>query len=169
VDREEEGAVESLIQRLIDWLNALPFQASVRYTEWVVPAAQTVHILAVSLVITGALVLALRGLGLAGREWGLARWHVRLRRSTLLSLWLLLVTGAVLVLAEPERALPNGLFRIKLLLVLVTLLLAHGLGRALAREAPGHQAGVGARLLALVVLAGWVAVAIAGRWIAYAG
>lgn len=164
-----EGALDELLQPLIDWLNAQPIQQTVRDTSWVIPAVQTIHILAVAIVLTGALVIALRGLEITGKAWSLARWHARFRGSVVLALWVLLASGLVMILAEPERELLNWIFRAKMLLVIATLVLAGLLGRGLRKAKADRPAGAGVRVLAVVVLLAWIGVATAGRWIAYAG
>ncbi|BAK65659.1 conserved hypothetical membrane protein [Sphingobium sp. SYK-6] len=161
--------MDAWLQPLIDWLNGLPLQAAIRETSWALPLIQTVHILAVAIVLTASLIIALRGIGLVGRDWSLARWQARFGTSAALALWTLLGTGLLMILAEPERELLNWLFRAKMLLVIVTLILAHALARALRATRTDRQAGPGVRLLAVVVFAAWIAVAMAGRWIAYVG
>lgn len=162
--------MDETVQSLVDWIQAQPIQQTFASTSWVVPTAQTVHIIMVAIVITGALVLALRGLELAGREWSFARWHNRFHRSTVAALWLLLASGIVMTIAEPERELMNTIFRLKMLTVIVTIVIAHFIGRGLRAAGPPHRpAGIGVRILAVIVLLLWIGVAAAGRWIAYAG
>jgi hypothetical protein len=157
------------LQPKIDWLNAQPFQQTIRYTEWIVPTMQTIHIIAVAFVMTAALIVALRGVELVGTDWSLARWHARFRASTILALWVLLGTGAVLTLAEPERELLNWIFRTKMVMVVITLILAHYLSRRLREARADRPAPGSVRLFAVIVLLCWVGIACAGRWIAYAG
>ncbi|MBN8830388.1 MAG: hypothetical protein J0G94_07100 [Sphingomonadales bacterium] len=161
--------MDEFLQGWIDWLNAQPFQQTIRYTEWVVPTVQTIHIVAVAVVITAALVIALRGVELTGREWSLARWHQRFRSGTIAALWVLLATGLVMTLAEPERELLNWIFRAKMVMVIVTLIIAHFLSRRLEQAKPDRPAGGDVRAAAFLVLLCWIGIATAGRWIAYAG
>lgn len=160
---------EDFLQPVIDWINAQPIQQWAAGTSWVVPGVQTVHIIAVAIVITGALVLALRGIGLTGMYWSMARWQARFRGATIAALWVLLATGIVMIIAEPERELLNWIFRTKMLLVIVTIIIMHLLGRRLRGAGADRPASTGARLTAIIVFLLWVLVATAGRWIAYAG
>lgn len=158
-----------MLQPLIDWIHAQPIQQTLAGTFWVVPATQTVHIICVAIVMTGALIIALRGLGLAGKEWSLARWERRFHRSTVVALWTLLATGIVMTIAEPERELLNIIFRAKMLAVIITIIVTHFMGRSLRAAGADQPAGMGVRMTAVVVLISWMGIAAAGRWIAYAG
>ena len=50
------------------WLAATPLSQSIQSTEWVIPAVQTVHILAVAAVMSSALMLDLRLMGFGSRD-----------------------------------------------------------------------------------------------------
>jgi hypothetical protein len=161
--------VDEWLYGIVNWIDGLPIHATVREAGWVVPTVQSVHIAAVAIVFTSALVLALRGMELVGRHWSLARWSRYFHGSTMAALWVLLGTGLIMILAEPERELMNWIFRTKMLLVIVTLLIAHVMGRQIRRGAVNRTAGGGVRITAIFVLLLWTGVAMAGRWIAYAG
>ncbi|HWJ68473.1 MAG TPA: DUF6644 family protein [Sphingobium sp.] len=162
--------MDDWLQGIVDWIDGLTIHAAVQDAGWVVPAVQSVHIAAVAVVLTGALILALRGMELVGRHWSLTRWSRYFHGSTIAALWVLLATGLLMILAEPERELMNWIFRAKMLTVIVTLLIAQTMSRRLRRG--GHSpvpVGGGVRLTAILILLLWTGVATAGRWIAYAG
>ena len=161
--------MDEWLQSVVNWLDTLPIHAAVRDAGWVVPAVQSVHIACVAIVFTGALIIALRGMELVGRHWSLPRWSRYFHGSTMAALWVLLGTGLVMILAEPERELMNWIFRTKMLLVVITLVIAGALGRRLRSGNKNRPAAGGARLVAILVLLLWTGVAVAGRWIAYAG
>ena len=64
--RETLAAVSS-------WLELTPFRQRLQTIEWVVPAVQTVHILAIAAVMGSMLLFNLRLLGLSGTDVPLAR------------------------------------------------------------------------------------------------
>lgn len=161
--------MDEWLKGVVDWLISLPIHQQVADREWIVPAVQTIHIICVAIVMSSALIIALRGVGLTGTHWSLARWHQRFRGSTMLALLGLLATGCVMILAEPERELMNWIFRAKMVLVIVTILIWRVLGGRLAQARADRPATGGTRLLAFVVLFAWIGAAAAGRWIAYAG
>jgi hypothetical protein len=159
---------------LADWLvqtieaiQALPAHNVAREQLWVVPTFQTIHILAVGLVFSASLIVALRALDIAGTYWTLARWHRRFSLGTGLALVALLVSGGILVLAEPERELLNSLFQIKIPLVVATTLLSYGVARQFGTG--DRRITMGVRLGAILIFLLWAVIIGLGRWIAYAG
>ncbi len=161
---------------MADWLvqvterlNALPVHETVRDLLWVVPTFQTIHILAVGIVFSASLLVALRALGIAGTFWSLARWHRRFSLWTAFGLLALLLSGSVLVLAEPERELLNSLFQIKMPLVVATALLSYGVARQFRFIPEGKPASFLVKLGAVLIFVLWGVIMGLGRWIAYAG
>jgi hypothetical protein len=165
------------------WLQQTPFSQVLQNVEWIVPALQTVHILCIGAVISAALALALRQFGLLAVEQPLTRVAAQFLRVIWLALPVLLVTGSLLIAAEPRRSLASPAFQLKmaLLVCVASLLLLYQsrIGR-LARSDTGaatHAAGAAAtmaafrpgKVITLVALLLWVGIIFAGRWIAYAG
>ena len=73
-----------------------------------------------------------------------------------------------MITAEPDRALPNPAFQLKMaLLVLAAALTWASARRAAAPAAAGAAAGPGLRVATAAALGLWIAVLVAGRWIAY--
>jgi hypothetical protein len=82
------------------------------------------------------------------------------------ALAVLLATGLVMIIGEPERTLTNVPFWIKMALVVTGVLASIGLRKPLLT--PLDRSGTGpARSLAWIMLSLWVAVIFCGRWIAY--
>ena len=160
-----------LLQPFCTWLAATSVSRTIQSIEWIIPAVQTLHILAVAAVVTSALMIDLRLLGIDRQEQTLA---VIARRLLPLIWWplpVLAVTGAVLIVAEPARSLQNPVFFLKMGL----LILAAGV--TLAGQIPmrvdaafwevSRGRRLAAKLIALASLPLWVAIIFAGRWIAY--
>jgi len=166
------------------WLQQSPFSQVLQNVEWIVPAVQTVHILCIGAVISAALALALRQFGLLAADQPLTRVAAQFLRVIWLALPVLLVTGSLLIAAEPRRSLASPAFQLKmaLLVCVVSLLLLYQrrigrLARSNAGGAGTGAAGAGAaaatafrpgNVITLVALLLWVGIIFAGRWIAYA-
>jgi Family of unknown function (DUF6644) len=154
------------------WLQQTRFSQVLQNVGWIVPALQTVHILCIGAVISAALALALRQFGLLAAEQPLTRVAAQFLRVIWLALPLLLVTGALLIAAEPRRSLASPAFQLKMtLLVCVAslLLLYQGRIRRLARSSTGAATSCRpGKAITLVALLLWVGIIFAGRWIAYA-
>ena len=150
-------------------LSETALSQAIQTTEWVIPAIQTIHIVAVAVVIPSILVVDLRLIGF-GRQ-SIASVAHRYLPPVWLALPVLLVTGVTLIIAEPSRALQNWVFFLKMALLLlaagITLLCQIPLRRDAGYwDAPGSRRRL-ARLVGLLSLPLWVAILFAGRWIAY--
>ncbi len=153
------------------WLAATGPSLLIQNTAWAVPAVQTVHILALSVVLASMAMLDLRMLGLAGRRHSVDDMASRFIPALWIALVALLATGLVLIVGEPERALMNPAFRWKMALLAAAIPVTAGVQQLLNRE-PGFwettsQRRTAARVVAVVSLSLWLAIAVLGRWIAY--
>lgn len=153
------------IQLTAEYLEATAPSAFLRGQFWFVPALQSVHILAVCLVLTGLAAVMVRAWALGGRTWTLPQWTAQVTPFLVFGLAALLGTGVLQVLAEPTRELPNAVFQFKLALLAVTLPFAVRLVRMAGDEQPREGA---VRLLSAAVLLALIVLIVAGRWIAYA-
>ncbi|MGB8841225.1 MAG: DUF6644 family protein [Aliidongia sp.] len=152
------------------WLQNTPFSQTIAATAWLIPLLQTIHILAIASVISSAFLLHLRLAGLTRGEEGAEAMAHRFLPFIWGALPVLLVTGAVLIAAEPARSLENPSFALKMLLLLGAIGVTVFYQRGLAR--PGYwrvtaPRRAAARLIAFMSLALWTGIVVAGRWIAY--
>ena len=137
---------------------------------WFVPVLQTIHILAVCLLLTGFVLLALRAWGLAGKDWSWPQWSRLLKPLIVGGFAALLGTGLLQVMAEPTRELPNWIFQLKMTLIVIGIPLAAMLLKGFSAGEPRTGAASTAsrvRLLSAVVAPATLVIIIAGRWIAY--
>ena len=155
------------MERLSAWLDGASLhEAALNQSGWLVPGTQTVHILAIAALFGSGLVIALRLAGFAGTEWSPARWSKRLSGWIAGALLVLLFTGSILVLVEPERALLNFNFQLKMGLVAVAALLSWLLARRMRKLEHKPVLGIDVAL-AFLLLALWLTIIAAGRWIGY--
>lgn len=79
------------------------------------------------------------------------------------------VSGTLLLIAYPTKALTNPLFYVKLCLIALGVSLVYVIGRTVLRADDGEQRSLGrnARMLAIASIATWVALILAGRFLAY--
>jgi hypothetical protein len=146
------------------WLNIL-----VATHSWIVPTLQTIHILSVAVVLSGVALINLRIVGIVERGQPIAAVLDRFLWPVTLAVAVLAVTGILLIAGEPTRAIFRTIFWVKMALILLALALTWShrpaftlpAGGAIAAAAPGRK------LLAIVALLLWLAVIVAGRWIAY--
>lgn len=151
---------------LTEWIYGTPLSAAIRDKSWVVPVVQSIHIIAIAVVVGCALVTELRIAGVVAPDESMKVVAQRYLPWMWRSLAVLLATGLVMIIGEPERTLTNVSFWIKMALVSTGVLASLGLRKPLLR--PSQPTGnAPAKVLAWALLALWVAVIFCGRWIAY--
>jgi hypothetical protein len=163
--------MRDLLDQGCAWLQNTPFSLTIETVPWIIPALQTIHILAIALVISSVFLLHLRLLGITGGE----QLPSAVARRFLPFIWwplpVLLVTGGLLISAEPARSLENPSFAIKMILLTFALAVTALYQRKLTANADYWEA-TAARRLAAKAIAGsslllWTGIVLAGRWIAY--
>ncbi|GHC98400.1 DUF6644 family protein [Novosphingobium pokkalii] len=151
------------IQTFGDWLYATPISTTFRETTWIIPTVQSLHILAIAVVVGSALVSELRLAGVLATDESPARVVRRYLPWIWSALVVLLASGMLLIVAEPARTLGNTVFWAKMALVLLAFLATLLLRRPLLRD----EARPAAKTVAWLLLVVWIAVIFCGRFIAY--
>ncbi|MGZ3363954.1 MAG: DUF6644 family protein [Caulobacteraceae bacterium] len=146
----------------LDAVGRTPLSQLMQDVRWLIPLIQSTHILALSLVFVSATVVDLRILGVAGRGQPLTSLTSRFLPWVGWGVLLLLVTGLLLMMAEPRRAILNPLFQIKM----AALVVAGGMTWFIAAKAPAGDRSI-AKSLAVSSLVLWLVIIALGRWIAY--
>lgn len=146
---------------MLEWFARIELSSlsvAVREVWWVFPLVLVIHSLSMAMMAGFGVVIATRATGMVA---SLAT--TTLRRFEPLFLAGLLaasVSGMVLLLGYPAKALTNPLFYLKLVILALSTWLT------LQLSANRWSAHMQTRL-ALLSLAGWIAVIFAGRFLAY--
>jgi hypothetical protein len=160
-----------LLDHLSVWLSETSLSVTLQSTGWLVPAIQSVHILSIAALIGAALALTLHVLGAGGRDLAPGDAAARFLPVIWWALPILLVSGVLLIVAEPARSLKNPMFGLKMALLLGATVLTLGYQLALRRDPTFWSASRARtwlrRSLALLSLLLWTGVILSGRWIAY--
>ena len=147
-----------------------PLSQMMQNASWTISLVQSAHIMALAVVFTSAAAVDLRLLGVMGRDQPLQRTTERFLPAVGWGVLALAVTGLLLMIAEPKRAILNPYFQIKMAALAAVLCLTWALGAAVARHPERwtmpQRRGL-SRLTAAVSLALWALIITAGRWIAY--
>jgi len=157
------------VEAFAQWLEATPVSLSMQqHQAWFIPAVQTLHIIAIALAVGSVLLVCLRLFGLAAADQSLHQTHARYGSWINSSLWLLLASGALLIVAEPVRELVTFSFWLKMMLVVCVVSLLAAFGRYVRKAAAVDQAITPAtRCLAALTLLLLMAIIVLGRLIAY--
>ena len=152
-------------------LSETALSQAIQATEWVIPAVQTVHIVAVASVITSILMVDLRLMGFAARNQPIAAVANRYLPPVWYALPVLLATGTTLIIAEPSRSLQNWVFILKMSLLLLAAGVTLACQLPLRKDAGYWDESESRRrkvkLIGFLSLPLWIAILFAGRWIAY--
>jgi len=163
--------MEHAIAAFCDWLSATPISLVIQSVSWIIPAVQSIHIMAVTIVVGAVLMVDMKLLGVVGRGTAISDGTRRFLPWIWVALVVLLITGTILTAAEPRRELINNVFRLKMALVLAACAVTGAFQLTVSRNAeawgdrPSNQWS--ARLVAIISLALWIAIIMCGRWIAY--
>jgi hypothetical protein len=154
---------------LAQWFASLPLSVAMRRIGWVFPLLQTVHILAIGMMLSSVVMISLRLWGVSRTQTIAARGH-RYLPWIWTSLVVLTVTGIVLAIGNP-RSLRDPALQVKLWMMVpaiaATLILAVAMrGEALWEKNTRARGMAGLAATATLLL--WLGVTLAGRgrWMA---
>jgi putative copper export protein len=154
-----------------NWLAQTRISLAIQTHFWVIPTVQSIHIVAIGIVLSSVFMIDLRVWGWAGTDQTLGQMTRRFAPWLWGALGVLLVTGVVMVVGEPVRELLSLSFWLKMSLILVGSALAAGFQLTLGRsEREWDESSVSSwttRVLATVTFLVWCSVVVLGRLIAY--
>jgi hypothetical protein len=148
---------------MLEALEAFGPAAFFRTSVYLYPLVNLIHVLAIGALVTTAVLMDLRVLGL-GRGIALETVIRYLRPVAVGGLAVAVLSGATLFSVQPVDYFANDAFRLKMLLLAVAI--ANGAAFTSFRV---HRAAerLGARLMAVASIALWLSVASAGRMIGF--
>jgi uncharacterized membrane protein len=158
------------VEEFANNLYSTPISTAFREITWVVPFVQSVHILAITVVIGASIVMDLRLAGILATDESPRTVIKRHLPWLWTALVVLLCSGTVLIVAEPYRVMTNLVFWVKMGLVLLglvlTLLFRYPALHPEYRIEHARLAGL-LKPTAWLSLVIWIVVVFCGRWIAY--
>jgi hypothetical protein len=157
-------------QPIINSIYESGVSTAIRDTFWVIPFIQSIHILAIATLVGSALVVDLRLAGVLALDETPGLVATRYMKWLWAALIVLLATGMVMLVGEPDRVLANQIFWLKMALVLTATVMTVLFRLPLLREGFSLEHAYWARAtkpLAWLSLLIWIGVIFCGRWIAY--
>jgi len=141
------------------------------HEAWMVPAIQSLHITGIAIAVGSALMLSLRLLGWIGTDQTLLENQRRFGPWLTGALYLLLASGALLVVAEPVRELVTFSFWLKMACVVVMVVIFASFQAAVRRHGQRWEQALAwrpaVRIAAFLTLVLWACIIVLGRLIAY--
>ena len=160
-----------VLKSFTDWVDTTPLSLELKALGWLVPASQSLHILAVGVVLAAFLMLTMRTAGLTARGVGISLVTARFLPWVWAAIGVLALTGILQMIAEPGRALPNPFFQAKMVFLAIVVVLLARFQRSVRRD-PAMWDGLSVfprrvRAVFIVIVALTVLIVFCGRWIAY--
>jgi putative copper export protein len=146
------------------WLSQTQASLTIQTHLWIIPLIQSIHIVAIGIVVAAVFMVDLRILGLAGRDQTLRQTARRFAPWLWSALVVLLITGILMVVGEPVRELMSFSFWLKMSLLVVGIAFAVVFQIQLKRDLKESPT---TKSLAIVTLLVWCSIIILGRLIAY--
>ena len=155
----------------LNWLHDTGIGAAIRENSWLFPTIESVHVLAITLVVGTISIVDLRLLGLTSKN----RTISTLTKEVLLITWIAFafaaVSGFLLFVSNAVAYSHNSYLQAKLILLLLAfcnVLTFHFiLGRNLEHWDEASRAPPLARLSGAASIGLWIGVILCGRWIGF--
>ncbi len=161
-----------ILSDLLTHLEASSYATAIRESTWLFPTIETIHVLAITLVVGTIMIVDLRLINVASR----GRPVSQLMRETLPWTWLTFVlaviTGGSLFISAATKYSHCWQFDCKILMLLfagINMAVFHlGSYRSVGLWDRDAMTPTGARIAGGVSLAIWVTVVTLGRWVGFA-
>jgi len=153
------------------WISDTSLSLAIRETFWLIPMIQIVHIVAIAMIVTAAVMITARIAGLASRTQTMREIAQRFLPWLWTGLVILAPTGIVLIIAEPQRTLGNPTFWWKMAMLALAVAITASFQVSQRRDAAawedrGPKAGA-RRIFAVSSVLLWLGIVATGRLIAY--
>jgi len=158
---------------ICEWLQALPWASGIKESSWQFPVIESIHSLAISVMIWPAALVDLRLLGLTMRGRKVSAVTGQFLPWVWIGFTVMIMSGTLLFAAEAVKCYKSPFFRIKLILIAVAGLNAllfhktvfgeHAASWDTDWRLPGRARFAGACSLLV-----WIGVIAMGRGLAYA-
>lgn len=176
-----DGSLTSTLRRyktvdiapFLIWLHDSPFGTTIRENSVLFPWIESVHVLALTLVVGSIVIVDLRLLGIASRNRSIMSVTGEVLPFTWTAFVFAVLTGSALFASHAVGYAHNLQFRIKLALLLlagINMLTFHlgFFGRGSGRWSDSSMTPWPGKVAGTISLLLWIGVVAAGRWIGFA-
>jgi hypothetical protein len=157
------------ILQLFRWLSHTPLSVFLRHSTWGFAIIETVHLLGLAAFGGAILIVDLRLLGIGLRRQPISRIARELSPVLVGSLGVMLISGLLLVMTGPMKYYHSPSFRWKMLFLLLAVAFYFTLHRRVIKSDADVDPPGWSRAAAVVSMALWLGVGLAGRAIGFLG
>lgn len=155
-----------------EWLQALPWASGIKESSWKFPVIESVHSLAISVMIWPAAIVDLRLLGLTMRQRAVSAVTGQFLPWVWVGFTMMVLSGVPLFASEAVKCYKSPFFPVKLALIAIAglnaLIFHKTVGTKMAAWDEDAQTPWRARFAGACSLAVWIGVIAMGRGLAYA-
>lgn len=160
-----------MLETFFQWLHDTPLAESVRASALLFPWLESVHVLAICLVVGSIAAVDLRLLGLASLSRPITRLTSDILPLTWVAFAIAVLSGVTLFSSNAVQYAQNGPMRLKMLLLVIAglnMLVFHLVTyRTIGSWDEAPRAPLAARLAGATSLVLWIAIVVFGRWIGF--
>jgi hypothetical protein len=160
-----------MFQNFFQWLHDTPLADAVRANEMLFPWFESVHVLAITLVLGSIVVVDLRLLGVASRNRPVTRLIREVLPVTWVAFAVAVITGGTLFTSNAIEYAKNFPFQMKMLLLVIAglnMVAFHFLTyRSVAQWDEAATTPTAARVAGGLSITLWLAIVAFGRWIGF--
>jgi hypothetical protein len=153
------------------WLSQTSISIAIDTHLWVIPLIQSIHIVAIAVLLGSVFMIGLRILGFAGSDQTILETVGRFSPPLFGALCVAVVTGVFMVVGEPTRDLLSFSFWAKMSLLATATITMAAFKVAVARNGVRWEEVLVNRWttksVAIVMLLIWAGITVLGRLIAY--
>ncbi len=150
-----------------EWVQALPLSEHIGFTWWF-PLLESIHVLAIAIVVGSILMVDLRLLGVAAARYPASRMTRELIPWTWAAVCIAVVTGTGLFMTRATAYVENPAFQAKFLLLILAFanmtLFQFRTFRSVEGWDTAAATPLAAKLAGAMSLLLWAGVVLAGRW-----
>jgi hypothetical protein len=156
---------------LLHWLDETAMAENIRSSVWLFPAMETIHVVAIVIVVGSIARLDLRLAGLVSRDRPITEISQEMLPWTWMSFAIATIFGVLLWTSKPIKYFEIAFFDVKMILILLAginmLIFEYVTFRGVGRWDRQATPPVAVRVAGSLSLAFWISVVICGRFIGF--
>jgi hypothetical protein len=160
-----------IIPQFCSWVENTRIAGAIRTSTWLFPTIESIHVLAITLVVGSVAMFDLRLLGIASRDRSVTELHKEILPWTWTAFAVAVVAGSLMFSSDATKYYQDGPFRWKMVTLLLvglnTAIFEFGAFRGVSRWDKEKKTPLAAKLAGGISIVLWILVVGFGRWIGF--